>query len=646
MPLLMGCWVNIQCYFFTWKNNFSLKKSMYRKLNILLFLLFSNLIADPKLFLGPSSADDVQGIYTNLYQYINESKSEIILAIHELELIQIANLLKQKAEEGVEVHVLLESKWVHHLENKMAWHILKNSKAKVYLDKQNNGLMHNKFVIRDEKFLFTGSVNFTLTGFFYNYNDALIIKNKKLANEYRNYFFQLIGLNNNHKRYQPHIVKTREVKYKAVFTGQNYSPIKEIVEEISSANHSIHFLIFVFSSGKISRSLSQKALEGHLIQGIFDNNFENENILRNWKIIPFQNLWKNGAKVKYDQEKAKLHHKCMLIAPHTVITGSFNYSKNAEKNNNENFLIIQSPKLYEQYDKYFKKLWKIVPEKTNYQRFIQTNQVKKIYSNYQNYFDEQIRDKYRELYKSLSKDEIQGVVTKVLKGNKLRLREEKTQLELDVNLCLVEAPERGYRNLTQEPLSSLAQQYLALIASGKKVIVHHIHQLEDEICGEVKLLSKNLAEEKSLNYLALLSGYNYLAKTFKKSLHSGGIDKEKLKKAALFGEYLREKKHKNDINIASFYQEHHSATSGVLWQHPEDFRKTLQDIQQQWIENILKLSHPYYEKGDIIANRKTGKYYLPNTRGYFNVYKYRHGKNYLFFKKQSAAIQCGFRLQR
>ena len=627
-----------------------MKTLLKQKLYLFLFfsLFFSNVIAIPKLFLGPSSADDFQGIYTNLYQYIDESKNEIILVIHELEIIQLANLLTRKADEGVEVHVLLESKWVHHLENKMAWHILKNSKAKVYLDKRNSGLMHNKFIVRDKKSLLTGSVNFTLTGFFYNRNDALIIENKKLANEYRNYFFQLIDLSYAYKKYQPQVVKAQGVSYEAVFTRQNYSPTEEIVKEIADANRSVRFLIFAFSSAQISWALSQKALKGALVQGIFDDSFESENILKNWKTVPFQNLWKNGAQVKYDQEKSKLHHKCMIIAPNTIITGSFNYSKNAEKNNDENFLIIQSPKLYEQYNRYFKNLWKIVPEKTDYERFIQTNQAKNIYSNYQNYLDKQKKKQYRDLYKSISKGSLRGKVVKVLRGNKLRLREEKTQLELNVSLCSVESPERGYRDLTQEPLASLAHQHLALLASGKKVIVHHIHRLGDEICGEVRLLSQNSGKGKILNYLALLSGYNWLAKPNPKSSQKSlpWKEKEKLEKAILFGEYLREKTHKNDVNIISFQEEHHSAAHDVLWQHPEDFRKTLQNIQQQWGENILKWSHSDYEKGDIIANRKTRKYYLPNTSGYFNVYKYRQGKNYLFFKKESDAIKCGFRLQR
>ena len=50
-----------------------------------------------------------------------------------------------------------------------------------------------------------------------------------------------------------------------------------------------------------------------------------------------------------DGNQALLHHKVIILDDKTVITGSFNFSKNAELNNDENTVIIKSPavaKLY------------------------------------------------------------------------------------------------------------------------------------------------------------------------------------------------------------------------------------------------------------------------------------------------------------
>jgi len=46
------------------------------------------------------------------------------------------------------------------------------------------------------------------------------------------------------------------------------------------------------------------------------------------------------------QERLKfIHNKVMIIDGEAVITGSFNFTKGAEENNGENFLIIHDEKL-------------------------------------------------------------------------------------------------------------------------------------------------------------------------------------------------------------------------------------------------------------------------------------------------------------
>ncbi len=40
-----------------------------------------------------------------------------------------------------------------------------------------------------------------------------------------------------------------------------------------------------------------------------------------------------------------MHHKVIIIDDRTVITGSFNFSRNANRKNDENTLIIENPEL-------------------------------------------------------------------------------------------------------------------------------------------------------------------------------------------------------------------------------------------------------------------------------------------------------------
>lgn len=61
-------------------------------------------------------------------------------------------------------------------------------------------------------------------------------------------------------------------------------------------------------------------------------------------------LIKTGSKGGY------MHLK-VLIVDDTVLTGSYNYSKNATYNSDENFLIIRDERVLQAYLEKFKGLW-------------------------------------------------------------------------------------------------------------------------------------------------------------------------------------------------------------------------------------------------------------------------------------------------
>jgi phosphatidylserine/phosphatidylglycerophosphate/cardiolipin synthase-like enzyme len=52
-----------------------------------------------------------------------------------------------------------------------------------------------------------------------------------------------------------------------------------------------------------------------------------------------------------------MHHKVIIIDDELVITGSYNFSKNAKKQNDENCIMIQSPRIAQLYIEEFNKLY-------------------------------------------------------------------------------------------------------------------------------------------------------------------------------------------------------------------------------------------------------------------------------------------------
>jgi phosphatidylserine/phosphatidylglycerophosphate/cardiolipin synthase-like enzyme len=63
----------------------------------------------------------------------------------------------------------------------------------------------------------------------------------------------------------------------------------------------------------------------------------------------------NGVNIWVDPKHAIFHNKYIIIDHKKVITGSFNYSFNAENRNAENILVIQDKKLAAQYEQDWEK---------------------------------------------------------------------------------------------------------------------------------------------------------------------------------------------------------------------------------------------------------------------------------------------------
>jgi mitochondrial cardiolipin hydrolase len=52
-----------------------------------------------------------------------------------------------------------------------------------------------------------------------------------------------------------------------------------------------------------------------------------------------------------------MHHKFAIIDQHTVLTGSFNYTRSANEINDENLVVLSSPELAARYEQAFQDLW-------------------------------------------------------------------------------------------------------------------------------------------------------------------------------------------------------------------------------------------------------------------------------------------------
>jgi phosphatidylserine/phosphatidylglycerophosphate/cardiolipin synthase-like enzyme len=71
----------------------------------------------------------------------------------------------------------------------------------------------------------------------------------------------------------------------------------------------------------------------------------------------YQNLKNAGIAVRADGNSAYMHDKVMVVDGKVVLTGSYNWSSQAENENNEDLVVITSDNVASIYESEFQKIW-------------------------------------------------------------------------------------------------------------------------------------------------------------------------------------------------------------------------------------------------------------------------------------------------
>lgn len=116
-----------------------------------------------------------------------------------------------------------------------------------------------------------------------------------------------------------------------------------VVKAIASAKSRILVQAYSFTSAPIAKALVDAHERGVDVRVILDKSQRGE------KYSSADFVQHAGIPIWIDAKHHIAHNKIMIIDGATVITGSFNFTKNAEQNNAENLLVIRSPELATKY---------------------------------------------------------------------------------------------------------------------------------------------------------------------------------------------------------------------------------------------------------------------------------------------------------
>jgi phosphatidylserine/phosphatidylglycerophosphate/cardiolipin synthase-like enzyme len=139
-------------------------------------------------------------------------------------------------------------------------------------------------------------------------------------------------------------------------TGEVYfSPqdgvAKHVLDRLAAAKRSVHFMAFSYTSSAIADAMVGKVKAGLPVRGVF----ESQNAGGTGSA--FSRLTQGGVNVLEDGNCYILHHKVIVIDERTVITGSYNFSFSAERDNDENLVIVDDPNLAHAYLQEFERVY-------------------------------------------------------------------------------------------------------------------------------------------------------------------------------------------------------------------------------------------------------------------------------------------------
>jgi phosphatidylserine/phosphatidylglycerophosphate/cardiolipin synthase-like enzyme len=312
---------------------------------------------DPKAINATAS----NGVDQVLLKDLNAAKTSIDIASFDFEIEGVITALAAAQKRGVSVRLILdlESGSTEHPadrnRNVKAYDSLPDIQAaKIpYVDGgRSSGLMHNKIVIIDKRILYTGSWNISYNDTIKNNNNILRITNRNLIENYQAKFDEGFVGNMFGRRADLKTAKT-QLTIDGVMVENYFSPadtvVPLLVQEVKNARRSIQFMVFTFTHADIRDAIIERAKLGVQVEGVIEARGASQGALPGFFCA--------GLPIKTDGNGNTMHHKVMIIDKEVVITGSFNFTKSANDNNDENIIIIRSKAVAQAYLDEFAKMY-------------------------------------------------------------------------------------------------------------------------------------------------------------------------------------------------------------------------------------------------------------------------------------------------
>ncbi len=300
----------------------------------------------------PSAEHDPQGVEADVVRLIGAAERTIDLAVFEFSIPRVAEALVAAQERGVRVRMVYDSRE----DGQPALEHLKARGVPVRGD-QRSTYMHNKFMVIDGKTVWTGSTNMSPNGVYISDNAALTFQSAPLAAQYTTEFEEMFvhgqfGTRSPANTSRDWIRVDASTRVQVFFAPED-NAMDRLIQAVRGARRSVKVLAFAFTSEALYQALVERIQAGVKVEVVF------ESLHAGWRQTKTGPLHAAGASVRFDKNPDAMHHKVVVIDDRIVCTGSFNFSDGADRQNDENLLVVQSAVLARAFAREFRAIFDV-----------------------------------------------------------------------------------------------------------------------------------------------------------------------------------------------------------------------------------------------------------------------------------------------
>jgi phosphatidylserine/phosphatidylglycerophosphate/cardiolipin synthase-like enzyme len=289
------------------------------------------------------------GLDEKLASAIDIAEKSVDVAAYDFDLARVADALVRAHQRGIAVRVVAETDY----EDELGPQRLLKAKVPMVFD-ERGPFMHNKYIVIDGRYVWTGSWNFTDNGTYRNNNNVVIVDSKALAENYTTEFEEMFldkqfGVTSPDNTPNARVIVSG-VKIDTIFESEgNARDI--IVKLVQDAQISVNFMVFVFTDDDIARAVINRHRAGVPVRGVV----EARNLTTTGS--NYETMRQAGVEALSDGNPYIMHHKVIIIDEAIVVTGSYNFTNSAANSNDENVLIIHSPEVAAMYMAEFERVY-------------------------------------------------------------------------------------------------------------------------------------------------------------------------------------------------------------------------------------------------------------------------------------------------